>query len=193
MLKSLLAATFALTLLVSGCGGSDDPNKSPVGEVDVPEGTELTKPGTELDFGETATVAYQPNEKRRSVIEVTVQKVELGSIKHFGGYVLDSATRESTPYYVTAQITNIGRGDVGATPVPLWALDADDNPVQASSFTDTFRRCPSRPLPDAFPPQASTTGCLVFLIRDGGGLSGVTFRPLEGAEEIVWRGTVAGE
>ena len=49
-------------LLLSGCGESDEKPKAkpsvdlPTGNVDVPEGVTLTKPGTELNFKERAVV-----------------------------------------------------------------------------------------------------------------------------------------
>ena len=50
----------------------------PTGDVEVPEGVTLTEAGTELAFGETATVAYEPNTQTSSVLELTVDSVQTG-------------------------------------------------------------------------------------------------------------------
>jgi hypothetical protein len=162
----------------------------PTADVNVPAGVELTKAGTELKFGEKATVAYEPNPQRNSVLEMTVSSAAEGTIADLGTYVLDDRTKESTPYYVDVTVTNVGDGDVGQTPIPLWAVDNANTLIQASSFTNSFTRCPSTPLPTTFAPNATVTTCLVFLVPDHGKLTGVSFRPLQAVAPIVWKGDV---
>ena len=87
-------------------------------------------------------------------------------------------------------MTNVGDGDVGQTPIPLWAVDDKNTLIQASSFTNSFSRCPSTPLPTTFAPNASVTTCLVFLVPDHGKLTGVSYRPLQAVAPIVWTGDI---
>jgi hypothetical protein len=183
-------------LLLSGCGGEEKPTTKPsvtipTADVNVPAGVELTTAGTELKFGEKATIAYEPNSERSTVLEMSVNSAAEGAIADLGSYVLDARTQQSTPYYVDVTVTNVGDGDVGQTPIPLWAVDDSNTLIQASSFlTNPFARCPSTPLPTTFAPHASVTSCLVFLVPDHGKLTGVSFRPLQAVAPIIWKGDV---
>lgn len=184
-------------LALSGCGaksastaGSSPSATEPTPSVDVPTGVTLTKAGTNLTFGDAATVPYRPNDKRGSVLELKVKKVVKASVKDFSSYVLDARTMASTPYYVTVRVANVGAGDVGGTDVPLWAVDSNDTLVHSSTFTNTYKRCPSGALPASFAPTARTTTCLVFLLPDHGTLTGVSFRPLQSFAPIEWTGTI---
>jgi hypothetical protein len=190
------AALVAASAVLTGCGGDKEPPATkptvtlPTGNVNVPSGVTLTKAGVELKFGEPAQVAYEPNAQRNSVLQMTVTAAAQGAITDLGSYVLDEHTLASTPYYVSVTVKNIGDGDVGQTPIPLWAVDDANTLIQASSFTNSFTRCPSTSLPTTFAPNAVVNACLVFLVPDHGKLTGLSFRPLQAVAPIVWTGTV---
>lgn len=197
-LLRLACVLLASTMVLTACGGEGDKKPTarpsvvlPSGDVDVPEGVDLTEPGTNLAFGEKATVAYEPNPKKGTVLELTVRSVTKGTIRDLARYQLDARTKASVPYYVRVKVTNVGDSDVGKSPVPLWAVDNTDTLIQASSFTNTFRRCSSKPLPAKFGPKTSTVQCLVYLIPDHGRLTGVSFRPLQAFAPIEWTGKIA--
>jgi hypothetical protein len=187
-------------MVLTACGGGGDPKAdrtpsptAPTPSVQVPTGVELTDPGAKLAFGEKATVPYQPNERRGSVLELTVLGVTQARLADFAGYVLDERTRASTPYFVRVKVTNVGTGDVGGTDVPLWAVDQDNTLVHSSTFTNAFHRCPSTALPTSFAPHATVDTCLVYLLPDHGTLTATSFRPLQAFAPIVWTGTVQTE
>ncbi len=191
------ALLLAGALALSGCGSSEkkkpkaDPSPTqPTSTVEVPSGVTLTEPGTDLKFGETATVAYEPNAQRNSVLELTVRSAQQGRITDLGSYQLDARTKASTPYYVRVGVKNVGTGDVGGSPVPLWAVDNTNTLIQASSFTNAFRKCPSTPLPASFGANAAVEACLVYLVPNHGTLTGVSFRPLQALAPILWTGTI---
>lgn len=194
--RSVLVVVLASAVL-AGCGGKEETPSStpsvtlPTGNVNVPSGVTLTKAGTELKFGETATVAYEPNAERNTVLQLTVTGVTQGSIADLGSYVLDDRTKASNPFYVRVTVKNVGDGDVGQTPIPLWAVDSTNTLIQASSFTNSFTKCPSTPLPTTFAPNATANACLVYLVPNHGTLTGVSFRPLQAFAPILWKGTVA--
>lgn len=192
------AAGAVAVALLAGCGGeeaSGEPSASPtptapVSGVTVPDGIELTAAGAELGFGDPATVAYEPNAQRNTVMELSVLGVKQGTIADLGGYVLDEKTKASTPYYVSVRAANVGEGNVGQSPIPLWAVDDTNTLIQASSFANSFRACPSKPLPAKFGPGAKIRTCLVYLVPDHGELTGVSFRPLQAFAPIVWTGEI---
>lgn len=192
------AMLLAPALVLAGCGGSKaEPqaksSPSPTPSVSVPAGVTLTDPGAKLGLGDKATVPYRPDQKRGSVLELTVTKIIRADVKDFAIYVLDKRAKASTPYYVQVKVANVGTGDVGGTDVPLWAVDQRNTLIHSSSFTNSFKRCPSGPLPKGFAPNSTTKTCLVYLVPDHGTLTGVSFRPVQDFQPIVWSGTIDRE
>ena len=200
-LRGLAATALAVGLAVSltACGGSkkasDQPTASstPTPSVAVPSGVTITKPGALLALGQSAAVAYQPNQDRSSVLELTVTKVVKARLADFAQYVLDARTQASTPYYVHVSVANVGTGDVGGTDIPLWAVSQADTLIHSSGFTNSFKPCPSPSLPKTFGAGAKLDTCLVYLIPSHGALTSVSFRPLQAVAGIEWKGTIEVE
>jgi hypothetical protein len=199
----LVALLAALGLVLGACGseGDDEPTAEgtpsstpsvelPTGNVEVPEGVELTEAGTTLDFGQPAVVAYEPNTERSSVLSMSVNSVQTGQIQDFATYQLDARTRRSRPYYVRVTAKNVGKGDLSRAAVPLLAVDTRDTLIQPSSFNNTFRKCPSTPLPAGFGPGKTANLCLVYLVPNRGRLTEMSFRPLQAFVPILWRGPI---
>ena len=190
----------AAALVLASCGGSAEETSekptvttspSPSSTVNVPKTVELTEVGADLSFGDAATVIYEPDQKSGTVLELTVEKAAEGTVKDFSGFILDDYTRSSTPYYVDVSVKNVGEGTVGGSPVPLWGVDAKDTLLPPASFTTTFRRCPSEPLPKKLAPEDTFSTCLVFLAPDKGTMKAVSFRPNQEFDPITWTGEIA--
>jgi hypothetical protein len=162
----------------------------PTGNVDVPPGITLTKAGETLQLGAPATVAYEPNPQRSSVLEMTVASVQQGLISDFASYQLSADTKKSTPYYVKVTVKNVGTGDLSRTGIPLYAVDGSNSLNQQTSFNNTFAKCPSQPLPAGFTAGKSLSTCLVFVLRPGQTLTKVSYRPLQAFPPISWEGTI---
>lgn len=195
--KALVATLLVPALLLAGCGtdGEAQPKADPsadlpTGNVDVPDGVELTEAGTELKFAEPATVAYQPNTQRSSVISLSVDSIQEGRIADLAAYQLDDRTRKSRPYFVRVTVKNLGAGDLSRAAIPLLAVNDKDTQFQPSSFNNTFAPCPSVPLPAGFVGGKSVSGCLVYLIPLGGKLVEMNYRPLQAFEPITWQDTI---
>jgi hypothetical protein len=155
----------------------------------VPHGVRLTAQGTKLKFGKSATVAWQPTQKKVGVIKVAVTKVERVPISAFRAFRLDRATRTSTPYYVHVRVKNVGKGSLAHTPIPLYVLE-HNTLLETSTFRARFPACPSRPLPSGFKPGHKTSACLVYFVPRHGRLDAVSFRPTQDFDAITWRGKV---
>jgi hypothetical protein len=196
-----VAVTATAVLLLASCGGeqveeaAETPtptvSPSPSSTVSVPPTVELTEVGAGLSFGDTATVIYEPNQKRGTVLELTVKDATQGTTKDFSGFILDDYTKAATPYYVDVEVANVGEGDVGGAVVPLWGVDAGNTLLPPATFTTTFRRCPSQPLPKKFGPDKTFSTCLVFLAPDKGTMEAVSFRPNQEFDPIRWTGEIA--
>lgn len=191
------AVLLTLTLALTACGPDEKENSAELtpgaapSEVTVPDGVKLSAYGTELKFGETATVGYAPNANRATVLKLTVVSVTQGSVAaDLGGYSLNDKMRASTPFYVKVNVENAGIGDVGKTPVPLFLEDNRNALIGPSTFTDTFAKCPSTPFPTTFAPKAKASFCLVYLTPDHGTFSAMSFRPSQAFNPIRWTGTL---
>ncbi|HZJ06630.1 MAG TPA: hypothetical protein VFD59_14305 [Nocardioidaceae bacterium] len=196
MTRVVVTATLA-GLLLASCSddGAAEPSASEspsvTSTVNVPEDASLTEGGEELGFGDTATVVFEPNQQRGTVLELSVDKVALGSLGDFSGFILDAATKSSTPYYVDVSVENLGEGDVGGFAVPLYGVDSKDTLLQASAFTTSFKKCPSQPLPEKFEGGDSFDSCLVYLAAKNRELEAVSFRPVQEFDPIAWKGDIS--
>ena len=198
---ALLAAA---ALMLAGCSSGSQPQavkKSPspspsptsTSTVSVPAGVSLTDQGSKLSFGDSATVIFEADQDRGTVLKLTAKNATKGRVGDLSGFVLDDATRRSTPYYVHVSVSNVGQGDLGGGPVPLYGVDANNTLLPPASFTSPFKPCPSQPLPKHFGPGDSLRTCLVFLAPSHGTMTAVSYRPDQAFDPITWSGTIGTE
>ena len=136
----------------SGAEPGDGGSETAEPYLPVPEGVELTPPGTELEVGDSAVVAWEPRQKTVGVLEITVKRLERTTFeKSFEGWKLEPAVRRTTPYFVRARVANVGDTDLGGVEVPLYIVDAKNTLVRYSRFASTFKPCDSRDLPKSVP------------------------------------------
>lgn len=200
--RTTLALAAAAALALSGCSDSGEPSAasstptdSPTASVsasasDVPEGVQLTEPGSQLAFGDTATVAYELRGKG-TVLDLTVDSARQGTLKDFVGFDMsDPLQKNAHYYYVRVAVENAGEDDLGGVDVPLWGISGTNTLLPPVKFTSAFKKCPTDPLPDKFGPGDTFRTCLVFLSPNKGSLEGVSYRPLASFDPIEWHGTV---
>ncbi len=203
---SLVALATASALALTGCSGGSDgtsgggtssgsasssSSPSPSSTVKVPSGTALTDQGAKLGFGDPARVIFEPAAGRGSVLQLTVRNVRRGRLSDFKGFILDDAYKKKASYfYTTVRVKNLGKGNVGGVPVPLWGVNDANTLLPAVNFTTSFAKCPSKPLPKAFGPGKSVDTCLVYLSPNKGRLDAVSYRPSQEFNPITWTGTV---
>ena len=200
----LVALVTAAGLTLAGCSSGEDepsadaspsvsgsPTESPTADVSVPEGVTVTAQGSDLSFGDAAVVVFEPDQKRSTLLEMTVLKAQEGSLDDFKGFVLDDPyKRKASYYYVTLTVENVGEGDVGGAPVPLWGVNGDNTLLPPVNFTTEFKKCPSQPLPKKFEAGDAVKTCLVYLSPDKGSLESLSFRPDQAFDPIEWTGTI---
>lgn len=197
MTRTTLAVLAAAVLVLAGCTSDDEPDadSSPDASaaadyLPVPDGVELTTPGSELEVGDDAVVAYEPRQDQVAALDIRVRQLEQASIRDLSSWQLSAAQQKSTPYYVTAKVENVGDSDVGGRPVPLYVVNEDDVLLESTPFASSFKPCPSTPFPEKFKPGDSATVCLVYLAPKRGKLVAVSFRPDETFDPITWTGEV---
>lgn len=203
----LLVLPAVLTLALTACsgGGEETPDEgaSPVGEtasetaaepyLEVPEGVELTPQGAVLALGDTATVAWEPDQKKIGALEVKVTSMEKADFKQFVGWELTRQIKKTAPYFVRAKVTNVGDSDLGsksAVPVPLYGVDDQNRLIESSLFSGSFKPCESAAFPAKFKPGATMKACMVYLAPDKAALEAVSFRPEQEFNPIIWEGEV---
>jgi len=211
---TLAAALVAAAVALSGCGGGSSSSSTPAADgsststpagtsatpqqsapssssAGVVDGVKLTAQGSKLKVGASATVSWQPNQKKTGVIKVSVTKLEKVPISTFSDFRLTGAVRRSTPYFVHATVVNRGKSDLSHVPVPLYLLDGRNTLLQSSTFQALFPPCPSRPLPAKFTRGKKATVCLVYFAPNHGKLVAISFRPTEDFDAITWTGPIA--
>jgi hypothetical protein len=157
----------------------------------VPESVALTEQGSTLSFGDPATVIYEPTQARGTVLKLTVLGVRAGRLADFGSFLLDDTyKRKADYYYARVRVQNVGEGDVGGVPVPLWGVNRANTLLPPVNFTTTFPKCPTKPLPAKFGPGTRLDTCLVFLSPNRGGLESVSYRPSQEFDPVTWTGPV---
>lgn len=184
--------TTALVLSASSCSeaapeGDATPSSTPT--VAAVEAT-TTAPGTDLELGDPAVLAWQPTSSLTGVLELTVETVAEQRQSVFEGWVRDDVMAAARPYFVTVSLANVGDHDLAGQVVPLYLRD--DNGALGAPWTlaGDFTACQSGPLPTPFEPGAETKMCLVYLVPDGARIQDMVFEPTEGYDPITWTGEV---
>lgn len=195
-MTGLLAAS-----VLTGCSGGSDgsgaasgqrrtPTASPTTAYPsgAPTGTLLTDPGSELAFGETATVTWAPRQGAVGTVQISVADVQRTTFKKsFLDWRVDPQMKTYTPYFVHARVTNVGPAGLGGVPVPLYGESDADTLVEPAVFKEPFKPCHPSVLPRRFRAGASAPVCLVYLVPNKGTLVGAAFRPTEDFDPVVWK------
>lgn len=153
--------------------------------VDVPAGVTLTETGANLELGDPASAVYT-DDQRVSVLTVTVSKVVTGSMHDFKSFATTPQQRRSTPYYVSATVTNDGPRQLGQIEVPLYGFDSTNTAFPATSLLGSFDRCTAGPLPTGFAPHDTVKTCLIYLVPPKATLESVQLRATPDAQPISW-------
>jgi hypothetical protein len=193
-----VALSLSACQLLAACGGDGDEDTdadetpTPTPTETLPPGVVLTEPGTELAYGETATVEYAPSRASESTyLTVTVVDAQLGRLSDLEGFNLDTDYKRNANYYfVNIEVTNVGELDLGGRDVPLDGVNEEDTLLPPVVFQSAFPRCPSQQLPKEFGQGATLETCLVFLSPDKGDLAAVTTLTDGTVEPVTWTGEV---
>lgn len=205
LLARSAAPVLVLGLLLAGCSGdagepatSDASTPSATSEppaagyLPAPADVSLTPPGTGLEVGQSATVAWQFAPGRVGVVALTVDAVEQVRPEVFDGWLREGGARSSTPYFVEVTVENRGSTELGGEAVPLYLRDDTGTlgPPWTFGGRTRFGPCSSQPLPGSFSPGDEATRCLVYLAPRRATLEAMAFVPVEGFDPIQWTGKV---
>lgn len=175
-------------LALAGCGSST-PKPKPT----MADGVPLTVAGTKLAYGGSATVLGRSGAGVSSPLAITVQSVKVVPVAQLARYGVASIKPAVRPYYVYVSVKNVGKHDVGGSPVPLYLQDSKNVLVNSSPINGKFPACPSQPLPKSFGAGASVSTCLIYLLPATDPATLVSYRPIQTVEGITWSGSIAGQ
>ncbi len=199
-MRTAAALALAGSLLLTSCGGdSKDDAKAdgtgtptPTSTVTLPPGVVLTEPGTELAFGETATVVYAPTQTLSSIVALTVKRARLGSTKDLKGFDLDTDYKKNANYYyVNVTIENLDDDDLGGRDLLLNGVNDQETLLPPVVFQSAFNKCQGKPLPKVFGQGQKFATCLVFLSPDQGPLTAVSTVTDGSSQPVTWVGDIA--
>ncbi len=197
--------------LLAGCGGADgsDETDEPTADVTssvtsettdalptdylpVPEGVTLAEPGSELELGESATIAWRPRQDTVVALDLAVERIDETSYEEsFEGWVVTKQMKGQVPYFVRVTATNVGDADIGVLLVPLYGLSAAASMYEPLDFREeTFEPCPGGNLPDRLRPGKSADLCFAYLLPAEHDFAGAAFDPVGELEPITWSGEI---
>lgn len=215
----------ALALVLAACGGSSSgggSSSTSAASASTPAATPaqttsqssnapggLTAPGTQLGFGQQATVAWvSPSDfsvnggQKGTKMQVTVASIAKGSIDDFKNFTLDANAKASTPYYVKLQLKAVedaGPAAVKDDPaISFEALDDRGQKQERAIVSGTFAPCNEAHAPKPFAAGKSYASCAVYLIPGGGSIQKVIWNSGPSPEggitpyfdkPIVWGGS----
>jgi hypothetical protein len=173
-------------LVTVGCGGGDDTEPAPTTESATTNEDGTTVAGTELDLGKTAVVDFKVDQNHDSQIELTVTKVKKGKVKDLHQFDLNDAARNSSVYYVSTNVKNLGPDALSNQKLVLYGKVSNDLVVPPVVLRSSFAKCDYTPLPKKFTEGKSAKGCMVMLAQNHGTISEVQWRAPDDSEPISW-------
>jgi hypothetical protein len=146
----------------------------------------LTPPGTQLAFGQQATVTWvSPSDfsvdggQKGTKMQVTVESIAKGSIDDFKNFTLDANAKSSTPYYVKVKLKaleNAGPAAAKDDPaITFRSVDDRGQKQESATIGGTFKPCDEADAPKPFSTGKSYETCFVYLMPGGGSIQKVVW------------------
>lgn len=198
------AAATAALLLLGACGGSSSGDSggsdtsasdtvststsastsastsgstSPTTGSSAPVSGDLTEAGSKLAIGKPATVDWaDSSDETPTRIQVTVDKVNKGSVEDFKGSGSEDKLAGYTPYYVDVTFTAVA-DSTAKYPSPDSDIDGKTSAGARAQtlITIGFDKCSSPDFPAAWTAGTTVSGCRALVVPDGQTLSELSF------------------
>lgn len=189
---AVILLSASIGAVAAGCGGDGgaDDSASPLPSSSIPGIQSLpaaaATPGTTLTQTKSAKVLFVLNHKRKGLISLAIDSVRTGSARDLANFVLDRQAKSSTPYYVDVTLSNVGGGNVGGAPVPLYGVNAHNTLLPAADLMGSFKSCQADRIPRHLGKGRSFSTCLMFLSPRHGELTAVEFQYASDVEPVTW-------
>lgn len=196
--RVVFAAAAAIGLSISACDSDDpaaaDPATESTSEAPaLPETSESdtpasagddTAPGTELKFGEQATLPFEYGDSK-GTIGLTVTAVEAGVAADLADFGEDA--KGLTPYFIHLSVENIGGTDLANTSVGV------DGVLEGGASTGVvlvgeIPQCENASAPAEFTDSGATYETCVLTASPGAPITTVEFNQGEGYQDepVTW-------
>lgn len=216
--SALLLTVAATALGLSACSTPSSPAESETAAVDTeapevsesaaeteaaaaPADGDFTAPGSELAFGESATVPFSSGTEVVDVpLTVTVTGVQEGSIADFQAAGLDQDFIDQLAgyktYYVTVEAVKADPSAMEIAHTSLYsdmgAIDSNGQRMQTVSIIGDFEPCNTDSMPSEVDEGATATTCYIVAGTEAVEFGAATFEPYDGdysssdGEPIRW-------
>ena len=182
----LAAAAGALLLAASCSGGGGDPSAAspsttPSSSPTPTATVAVTAPGTELSFGQPASILLEQDEQA-GVVAVSIVSITPGTPEE--ALTLQLATGE--PFYVTMTVQNTAAPpDLGSYVPELIAFQEDGRQAVAVNEPPGFLPCPDNGVA-SLPVGGTFITCEAFVANEGTRVTSVGFIAAPDVDPIVW-------
>ena len=163
---------------------------SPTATAETPEGVELTEPGTQLDYGDSAVVDFKLR-KQATLLDLKVKNAVQGvpqglrRLRHVG-----PVPEEGQLLLRQGQGRERRRGRDRRRRRPAVGDHRGQHAPAAGEVHLLLHQVPHRATAQEVQAGETHDTCLVFLSPNKGTLEGVSYRPVESFDPIEWRGQV---
>lgn len=165
---------------------TEEPTKTEGSAAAGAEGT--TAPGTELTFGEQATVEWSYAEET-ALLKITVASIEKGDPADLDVLDMGDQVAGLTPYYSNVEIEG---ADDSASKMAYASIDGDFDGLlgdgsegQSLSIIGDFPPCDSSDFGESFGPGETVTTCVPYLASGESVIESARFSPFEGPYELL--------
>ncbi|GAA2175874.1 hypothetical protein GCM10009846_27460 [Agrococcus versicolor] len=181
---------------------SAEPTESEEAEESAPAvAGEETAPGTELAFGEPATISWDPLGEGAQLVSVTVTGVREGSIADFEAAGLEQDFIDQLvgyePMYVDIELTKLEPATAELAFNSIYtdfeAVDANGTGLQSISVFGDFAPCDTASIEPEVDSGAVHTTCIIVATREGQEFGGAIYAAYDtpyadyDGQPIVWR------
>jgi hypothetical protein len=155
----------------------------------------VTKPGTGLSVGQTATVTYTPltssGTGKPRTLKVTIASLRMGSAADLKALDVSGAPNGALPQYATVTVTNLGplSIDVDGTSDALQGIDHSGNQQDPVSIIGDFPPCNQNSSTMPVADGASFHTCLTYLVSGGITKVGWTGTDDYTSSPVTWSGS----
>jgi ABC-type transporter Mla MlaB component len=140
-----------------------------------------------VSFGQASLVALEDfDTSKTNPIKLTLS-LQQGALADLQNFQLDAQTKQSTPYYLTIQVSNVGTATIDTSGFAglLTVNDAAGDQVASLTLLGDFPKCDGE-IPDTLAPGASAHECDVYTAPQGQQVSNASIDNGTSDATITW-------
>lgn len=173
---------------------SEEPTESETTAEAAPTG-DVTAPGTELAFGDAATVPFESGDGS-GVVQVSIDGITKGTAADLEPLDLGDQAAGFIPFYIAVTVTGVSGGDTLGNYSINESIEGtlpDGDEAQNIYIIGDFAPCEEENFPGDFADGDTFTTCVTYLAQESTEVSGAQFAPSDGdynsydGEPVTWK------